>query len=112
MARHLAIRQSRFYASGQLDPSNPNKQLWPLPLAVAYPRDGDDGSGIETASMVLAAAETVYVELPAPVNVDRWIKVNAGQAGYYRVLYDARVLHAMVNDLAATPSILPGAPAP
>jgi len=95
-----------------MDPSDPNKQLWPLPLAVAYPRDGDDRGGIETASMVLSATETVYVELPAPVNVDRWIKVNAGQAGYYRVLYDARVLHAMVKDLAATPTILPGTRAP
>ncbi len=77
----LALKQERFLYDHLVDEGATDAALWQVPISVAR------GSG-EPVS-VLMEAKVEALDLPAPVEADDdWIKVNAGQTGFFRVSYE------------------------
>ncbi len=73
----IAVSQSRFLYDYLLDPAR-DPALWPTPISV------QQAGGGEVAKSVLSSAEGLLDVRPAA----GWVKLNAGQTGFYRVAYD------------------------
>ena len=73
----VAVAQSRFLYDHLLD-SAPDATRWPVPISV-----GQAGAG-EISRSVLSTAEGALDVRPGA----GWVKLNAGQTGFYRVAYD------------------------
>ena len=87
----LRLAQGRFLYDHLLGGPG-DETLWQVPVGVISARSGD------TTSALMAGRE-MTVLLPGRLAGDDWIKVNAGQTGFYRVNYAegewARLRHAV-----------------
>ena len=99
----VTVTQERYFAiptTGYTGTST-----WHVPLSVVFPA-GNGVASTTAFSTMLNPQATSAVVLPASFNSTRWIKANAGQAGFYRVLYPTTMLRALVTDLLANTSLL------
>lgn len=85
----LSFSQQRFLPRGSQGSSD---QLWNVPVCVKYP----NGSS-QTRQCVLMTDKTATMTLKAK-SCPAWTYDNAGQSGYYRVLYGGAMLTALVKD--------------
>ena len=74
----LELSQTRFFLSGKQDKADSSQ--WSVPVSVS-----DANSELKTSALL--AGETLV--LPMSVGQHGWIKVNPGQAGFYRTNYSA-----------------------
>jgi puromycin-sensitive aminopeptidase len=83
----LTLRQERFlYAGGAGD------ERWQVPINLRYSVDG-----LEDKARVLLDDQSVSVELSGPPD---WVLVNDGAWGFYRVRYEASLLHNLLEVMA------------
>ncbi|MGO9056761.1 MAG: M1 family metallopeptidase [Candidatus Binataceae bacterium] len=84
----VKLSQSRFlYAPG----AEKNTQLWDTPLMIK----AVTGKGVSEHKLLLTSAETT-LELPGAV---KWVVVNEGGHGFYRVRYSSELLAAVTGQL-------------
>jgi len=77
----LAFKQDRFLYDHLVGGETTDATVWQIPVSVAR------GSGDPASVLMEAKVETM--DLPAPAEADDdWIKVNAGQTGFFRVSYE------------------------
>ncbi len=76
----LSIQQKRFLFDGRTDPKNPR---WDIPVSII-------NAGEKRPRAFLVKKYRAVVNLPRKVR--RWVKVNAGQSGFYRVFYPNEML--------------------
>jgi len=76
----IYLQQKRFFATGTKDENN---QKWKIPIHILT------GSGKQTKYLMLGSTDTITVV----TNTRRdWIKLNAGQTGFFRVQYGPKML--------------------
>jgi len=76
----IYLQQKRFFATG---PKDENTQKWKIPIHILT------GSGKRTKYLMLGSTDTITVV----TNTGRdWIKLNAGQTGFFRVQYGPKML--------------------
>lgn len=86
----LQLSQQRFLPRGSTGSAD---QLWDIPVCVRYP----SGSG-EERQCSLVTGKSTTLGLGKATNCPTWIYANAGQTGYYRVLYDGEMLSSVLKD--------------
>lgn len=86
----LQLSQQRFLPRGSTGSAD---QLWDIPVCVRYP----SGSG-EERQCSLVTGKSTTLGLGKATNCPAWIYANAGQTGYYRVLYDGEMLSSVLKD--------------
>ena len=79
-ARHIGLNQRRFLYDHLLDEGEEDPTLWQVPVSVASARDSDKVS-------LLMDQRDADVEVDKDAGSEGWVKVNAGQTGFYRVNY-------------------------
>ncbi len=75
----LELEQSRFLADGRRDPK---KMLWQIPLGV-----WTEGAAKPTFEYMKSRRHRVRI----PANDGKWVKLNPGQSGLYRVAYSEEI---------------------
>jgi puromycin-sensitive aminopeptidase len=85
----LSVSQERFFASPLSAQKAKSAQSWMVPLSI------ESASG--TAKPVLMSARSMRLAAP----LDGWIKLNARETGVFRVSYDAGMLAALAEPIAA-----------
>src|SRR6266566_3933100 len=83
----LQLSQERFLPLGSQGTSN---QLWDIPVCVKYPV-----AGSEARECTLTTSKTQTLALGKARGCPTWVYANAGEAGYYRVLYEQPVLGSL-----------------
>ncbi|HZJ55020.1 MAG TPA: M1 family metallopeptidase [Myxococcaceae bacterium] len=87
----VRLSQERFFSEPRLG----GPEIWPVPLVLAW---GDD-RGRQTRTFLLEQRTgEVTLEASGPV---RWLDVNAGSTGFYRVAYSPELLAALGKSLGA-----------
>jgi len=81
--KQLKVSQKRFFSS-PVHASTPSSQLWVVPVSIAT----STGQRID----FVLKTESTTVDLPNDVT---WVKLNAGNTGVYRVLYDSNSLELL-----------------
>ena len=105
----LSLTQQRLLPLDGVTAQVNNAAMWTVPISVLYSAGGaSDSPLLRPFTTLWPASSHVTVNLPADVNASSWVILNAGHAGYYRVLYDPPVLRAIVSDLSRNASILAG----
>jgi len=84
--RILKIKQSKFSADG----STSDQSRWIVPITVVT----SDNPTVEKVSTVLSDPDMVLFIEDTPQNA--WIKLNLGQAGFYRTKYSPEMLQALI----------------
>ena len=77
----LSITQSRFLYDRLMNPEDDDDSRWQVPISI---RQAD----AQTKATTLMEGGTLKASLES-ADVAGWVKVNAGQTGFYRVNYDA-----------------------
>ena len=96
-AAQLELSQQRFVPRGsQAAPD----QLWNIPVCVNYP-----GGAGEARQCTLMKAKTASLTLSPAQGCPAWTYANAGEAGYYRVLYAPGDLAALLKSEPALSEI-------
>ena len=85
----MQLSQQRFLPRGSQGSS---EQLWNVPVCVKYP----SGSADDRQCMLMTS-KTATMKLKAK-SCPAWTYDNAGQSGYYRVLYDGDMLTSLLKD--------------
>lgn len=86
----LKISQERFIFDGSKDAS---KTKWQVPLVIACEND-------EVPSVSLLKSASAIVKTGAKENAKNgWVKINAGQSGFYRTAYSGEMLGGLVKAL-------------
>ena len=80
--RSLVLRQRRFVYAG-----SPGEERWQVPINLRY----STGGRVEQARMLLTEGSATF-ELAGPPD---WVVVNDGAWGFYRVRYEADLLHRL-----------------
>jgi cytosol alanyl aminopeptidase len=88
-APQLELSQQRFVPRGSQ--SSPN-ELWNIPVCVKYP----EGTG-EARQCMLMTTKMASLALSRAQSCPAWTYANAGEAGYYRVLYTEDNLSALLK---------------
>jgi cytosol alanyl aminopeptidase len=70
------------------------KQTWMLPICVKYP--AQDGAAVRECQVVSDAS--AEFKLTKAASCPAWVLANAGETGYYRVLYGADMLRRLLAD--------------
>ena len=83
----LRLSQERFLPLGSQGTSN---QLWDIPVCVRYPTASGDAR-----QCTLTTSKTQTLTLAKARDCPAWVHANAGEAGYYRVLYERPVLESL-----------------
>jgi alanyl aminopeptidase len=86
----LRLSQHRFLPRGSAGSAD---QLWDIPVCVRYP----SGNGDER-QCTLVTDKSATLGLGKATGCPAWIYANAGEAGYYRVLYDGEMLSSVLKD--------------
>ena len=86
----LQVSQERFLPFGSQSPSN---QLWDIPMCVKYP-----AGGTEASECALVTRKDQNLALSKARGCPAWVYANAGQAGYYRVLYELQVFASLAEN--------------
>jgi len=76
----ISLHQKRFFATGMKDE---NTQKWKVPMHILT------GSGKRTKHLMLGEKDTIKVLVNSE---NDWIKLNAGQTGFFRVKYGPKML--------------------
>ena len=82
---NLRLRQGRFLYDNPMDQSSGDGSLWQVPLSVAM-----DGRGRPVTRLMDGVEDEVRLRTAAKADAKapaRWIKVNPGQTGFFRVHY-------------------------
>ncbi len=87
-ARTFEIEQKRFVFDGSADPKNP---LWKVPVVIR-------GEKMKKPWVGLLTARKTSIRLPG--DPGDWIKVNAGQSGFYRVAYEDGLAEGLVRAIS------------
>jgi puromycin-sensitive aminopeptidase len=82
--RQLALSQRRFLYAG-----DDETEQWQVPMNIRFSVDGEVGQ-----RRVLLTSASTTVDLPG--NLD-WVVVNGGSWGFYRVRYEAALLHKLTG---------------
>ena len=86
----LQLSQQRFLPRGSAGSAD---QLWNIPVCVRYPAgDGDE------RQCTLVTSKKASLRLAKAKGCPAWTYDNAGEAGYYRVLYDKDTLESILKD--------------
>jgi puromycin-sensitive aminopeptidase len=91
----VTAEQCRFLTSG----APGGDTVWALPLKVMVA--GGSGPAEASTHLVRERKASVSQQLAAETGVPTWIKVNANQAGLYRVAYPPEMLEALRKAIAA-----------
>ncbi|MBI4550281.1 MAG: M1 family metallopeptidase [Candidatus Omnitrophica bacterium] len=83
----LSLEQSRFLFDGAEDRDN---LRWKVPVAMT-------GAGLGKQHLTLLGGRRTSIRLPVPPG--GWVKLNAGQTGFYRVRYPEELLRPLVARL-------------
>jgi len=86
----LQLAQQRFLPRGSQGSSS---QTWNIPVCVRYSSEADD-----QRVCMLMTNTTTTMELTNTKGCPRWAYANAGQAGYYLVLYQKEMLDSLLNE--------------
>ena len=89
----LTLSQSRFLYDGLLGSDEADDSRWQVPVSIRQ-------AGDEAKSTALMEDETLQAALAA-ADATGWVKVNAGQTGFYRVNYDADQWRRLGDAVAA-----------
>ncbi|HSP95534.1 MAG TPA: M1 family metallopeptidase [Thermoanaerobaculia bacterium] len=93
----LSLSQRRLLARGSPPAAS---QVWSIPVCVRYGAEGSSGKACE-----LVAAQNAHVALSEARACPAWVLGNAGERGYYAVVYDetllTRLLAAGAPELSA-----------
>eukprot|EP00899_Mesostigma_viride_P010571 jgi/Mesvir1/19515/Mv06893-RA.1 len=105
------LRQSRFLSAGGPSPGQSDPSLWWIPVQARRGVLGTPASEQQELSTVLSEREATW-EMPPPAGLKvgssstTFLKLNAGQAGFYRVNYSPALWDALGAALGATPPAL------
>ncbi len=77
----LSLEQSRFLYDSLLNPEDEDDSQWQVPVSIRQ-------AGAESKATALMEGDSLHAALESADNVG-WVKVNAGQTGFYRVNYEA-----------------------
>ena len=77
----LSLTQSRFLYDRLLSPEDDDPARWHVPISIQQ-------AGVQSKVAALMVGDTLNVPLDSAGD-SGWVKVNAGQTGFYRVNYDA-----------------------
>ena len=77
----LSLTQSRFLYDRLLSPEDDDPARWQAPISIQQ-------AGVQSKVAALMVGDTLNVPLDSAGD-SGWVKVNAGQTGFYRVNYDA-----------------------
>ncbi|XP_028392975.1 puromycin-sensitive aminopeptidase-like [Dendronephthya gigantea] len=94
----LTIMQKKFSANGPSEEDT--KYIWNVPLTVS---SSDNPKDIASKALLETRSSTIEIKSSAAV---KWIKVNPGQIGFYRVHYTDEMLETLVpaiKDLSLPP---------
>jgi alanyl aminopeptidase len=69
------------------------RQTWSIPICVKYP-----AGGAEARACQLVSGASAEIELSKAASCPAWVLANAGETGYYRVLYRGGMLHSLLGD--------------
>jgi puromycin-sensitive aminopeptidase len=83
----IALKQSRFFSDGSKDRQS---LRWKIPVAMA-------GEGMKKNRLTLLGGRRISLTLP--VRPGGWLKLNAGQSGFYRVRYPEELFRPLVSRL-------------
>src|SRR4029077_11714727 len=86
----LQLSQRRFLPRGSAGTAD---QLWDIPVCVRYPSSNGD-----ERQCTLLTSKSATLRLGKVFGCPAWIYANAGEAGYYRVLYDGEMLGSVLKD--------------
>ena len=86
----LELSQRRFLPRGSQGSAG---QTWDIPVCVRYPAGEDDAR-----ECTLMTKKTEVMPLGKAKGCPEWTYANAGEAGYYRVLYADGMLGALLKD--------------
>jgi len=84
---NVTLSQQRYYFD-RAKLSEPNNQLWQVPMCLK------GSSGGDSKCELLTKKEETFM-LPG---CSTWVEANAGAAGYYRVGYQPEVVHSLASD--------------
>jgi puromycin-sensitive aminopeptidase len=87
----VRLSQERFFS----EPGLSSSETWPVPLVLAW---GDDRGRHTRPFLMERRTGEVTLEASGPV---RWLDVNAGSTGFYRVAYSAELLAALGKSVGA-----------
>ncbi|MCY4366710.1 MAG: M1 family metallopeptidase [Chloroflexi bacterium] len=90
----LNLSQERFVYDNLLGDSEPEDQVWQVPIGVSRSGSGD------VESLVMNEPRT-QVQLPRPAGGDSWFKVNPSQTGFFRVNYSEEDWQRLVPAISA-----------
>ena len=92
----VSVRQSRFLYDDILGESGEDDTLWKAPVTARTASDA------EPRRALMESREASISLQPAPFgSADEWIKINPGQAGFYRVNYPADELERLKAPIRA-----------
>ena len=77
----LSLTQSRFLYDRLMSPEDEDSSRWQAPISIQQ-------AGVQSKVAALMVGDTLNVPLDSAGD-SGWVKVNAGQTGFYRVNYDA-----------------------
>jgi len=86
----LALEQRRSLPIGS---RGETKQTWSIPICVKYP-----AGGAEARECSLVSGAAAEMKLTKAASCPAWVLANAGEAGYYRVLYRGGMLANLLSD--------------
>ena len=87
-SRELFLEQERFLFDGSPAPG----KLWEIPLVMKQPESAKP-------FRALMGRRKMTVKLPSAIK--SWIKINAGQSGFYRVAYPEELLNPLIAALSS-----------
>jgi alanyl aminopeptidase len=89
-AAKLKLSQQRFLPLGSVGSAD---QTWQIPVCARYP----SGQG-DARKCALLSQKSAPLALSRSGGCPAWVEANAGAAGYYLVLYEGDLLHALLKD--------------
>ncbi|KZS95403.1 hypothetical protein SISNIDRAFT_438916 [Sistotremastrum niveocremeum HHB9708] len=93
----IHVRQDRFLLHGAADEAD-NETIWQIPLSITA--SGDDQASAVHRDFLMIDRE-IFIEL----DVEKPYKLNGGNTGFYRVLYDADRAAVIAAELGLQPSV-------
>jgi aminopeptidase N len=88
--RTLSLRQIPYQTLASAFEQDP-KSIWKIPMHVATEQEYKSRAG---KSLVLDTEELVY---EWSQDESKWVLINAGQTGFYRVLYPRDMIDSFIN---------------
>ncbi len=77
----LLLSQSRFLYDALLNPDEDDSSRWQVPVSIRQ-------AGADSKATALMEGDSLHASLESADDIG-WVKVNAGQTGFFRVNYDA-----------------------